>query len=228
MSLEALVGDLDLLKAQQADTAAAAEEDANIAAAAGTGDDAAADGMSNNVDPEGDTTDDPAGTGEADEDDKDGEELMGKSFRVMLEDGSEVEAMDGAAMLKSLRGRFKALDNRFGVQDEVLQKAMGTVTDLLRGQSDLIKSLVDRVRSLEQSGRGRRAVVNVNERPDPAAAELAKSHSSAGMTPAELLQKAENAVSRGHLQWSDVVRAEAFLAKSLPLPDDLMARILHS
>ncbi len=226
MSLEALVGDLDLLKSQQAVTAAAAEEDANIAAAAGGGDDADAANTAGNVNPEGDTTGDPAGTGAAD---AEGEDELGKSFRVVLEDGTEVDAMDGSKMLKALQGRFSALDKRFGEQDETLQKAMGTVTDLLRGQSDLIKSLVERVRVLEGSGRGRKAVLSVNERPGPAGADLAKAQGAdQGLTPAQLLSKAEAAVAAGRLQWGDVVRAEAFLAKSMQLPDDLMARIVNA
>ena len=92
-----LLGELETLaKAQPAE-----EGDEKIVAAAAEG------GGQGSGEPDGD---EGAGDGMGDGDGDEGKPPMAKSFRVKLEDGTEVDAQDGTELVKALQDRIEATD----------------------------------------------------------------------------------------------------------------------
>lgn len=250
MSFEKLLGELDELqklnKSAPADDETNGEgvgegdgDDAGIAAAAadgeaagadvdaGAGDDAGADadeGAAGHAEPDGD---EGAGAGAGD---GDGDETMGKSFRFTLENGEEVEAVDGTEMVKSLIARFDAFGADAVQKEESMTKALGVAVDLIKSQGDLIKSqgeaigsLQNEVKRLASEGRGRKTVVSVAEK--PAAGTMAKSE-PAGVSGDEFMAKCLAAQAAGRITGLDVAKAEGFLLKGLAVPADIVKRVL--
>ena len=92
---------------------------------------------------------------------------FGKSFAVTLDDGAQVEAMDGTAVIAALQADVAAI----GVD---LQKALRTLVSLTKTQATEIDSLRkshtselqalrDAVTALGQRPRGRKSVLDVHE-----------------------------------------------------------------
>lgn len=157
------------------------------------------------------------GEGEGDGDDK---ETMGKSFALKLEDGTELEAIDGTELVKSLMARVES-------NEGTVMKALGTAVDLLGKQGNMIKSLQDEVKKLAGEGRGRKTVVSVSEKP-VAGATMAKSQGAAdGLSANEFMAKALAAQASGRLTGLDVARAESALNKGLPVPQDVVNRVIQ-
>lgn len=175
-------------------------DDANIAAAAGEGD--------------GDA-DDKGGKPDGDADDK----PMAKSLKVTLEDGSEVEAIDGSELIKSLSDRMDASEASIKA---VLEGAMGVI----KQQGDLIKSLTDKVGALAGQGKGRKAVVSVVEKPAGAAETLAKSHEQDGLTGEQFLAKALEASKVGRITARDVSIAEAAINMGVQPPEAIVRAVI--
>ena len=196
----------------------AADDDKIAAAAANANPDADGDG-------ENDVTGDdlnPEGLGDEGEGEGDGddEETMGKSFALKLEDGTELEAIDGTELVKSLMARVES-------NEGTVMKALGTAVDLLGKQGDMIKSLQDEVKKLAGEGRGRKTVVSVSEKP-VAGATMAKSQGAAdGLSANEFMAKALAAQASGRLTGLDVARAESALNKGLPVPQDVVNRVIQ-
>lgn len=188
-------------------------DDEKIAAAAEDGNpDADGDGQN---DVSGEATD-----GDAD-DEGEGEEgeSMGKSFSFTLEDGTVVEAQDGTELVKSLIARVEGTE-------EVMSKALGAAVDLIGKQGDMIKSLQEQITALGSTGRGRKAVLSVAEK--PAAGDLKKSlgqEEEKGMSVNEFMAKALSAQTAGKITGLDIARAESALNKGLPVPQDIVARV---
>jgi len=193
-----------------------ADDDKIQAAAAAANPDADGDG-------ENDVTGDdlnPEGLGDKGEGDGDDEETMGKSFALKLEDGTELEAIDGTELVKSLMARVES-------NEGTVMKALGTAVDLLGKQGDMIKSLQDEVKKLAGEGRGRKTVVSVSEKP-VAGATMAKSQGAAdGLSANEFMAKALAAQASGRLTGLDVARAESALNKGLPVPQDVVNRVIQ-
>lgn len=195
-----------------------ADDDKIQAAAAAANPDADGDG-------ENDVTGDdlnPEGLGDEGEGEGDGddEETMGKSFALKLEDGTELEAIDGTELVKSLMARVES-------NEGTVMKALGTAVDLLGKQGDMIKSLQDEVKKLAGEGRGRKTVVSVSEKP-VAGATMAKSQGAAdGLSANEFMAKALAAQASGRLTGLDVARAESALNKGLPVPQDVVNRVIQ-
>lgn len=195
-----------------------ADDDKVQAAAAAANPDADGDG-------ENDVTGDdlnPEGLGDEGEGEGDGddEETMGKSFALKLEDGTELEAIDGTELVKSLMARVES-------NEGTVMKALGTAVDLLGKQGDMIKSLQDEVKKLAGEGRGRKTVVSVSEKP-VAGATMAKSQGAAdGLSANEFMAKALAAQASGRLTGLDVARAESALNKGLPVPQDVVNRVIQ-
>lgn len=195
-----------------------ADDDKIQAAAAAANPDADGDG-------ENDVTGDdlnPEGLGDEGEGEGDGddEETMGKSFALKLEDGTELEAIDGTELVKSLMARVES-------NEGTVMKALGTAVELIGKQGDMIKSLQDEVKKLAGEGRGRKAVVSVSEKP-VAGANMAKSQGAAeGLSANEFMAKALAAQASGRLTGLDVARAESALNKGLPVPQDVVNRVIQ-
>lgn len=239
MSFETLVSNLSeleglmkSLEAAQTDGALDDEEnededDAVIAAAAGG--DGAADGAaevaSNDPaavpdgeagDAEAEDDDDEAEGIESLGDDEDDDEVFGKSFAVKTVDGAVVQAVDGAAALR-------ALQRRMARRDEVMSKALASVTSVLKQQAELIKSLRAEVARGGMAGRGRKAVLTVHDK--PAAGTLQKSQ-PAGVSAQEFLLKALDAQRAGRITGVDVAIAEAALNAGQQVPQHIAAKVL--
>lgn len=195
----------DAKSAKQADEA----DDKNIAAAA---EEAGGEAAEEAVDP-GD------GAGEKDDppaDDDADEEPLGKSFRVTLDNGEVMEAFDGADLFKSLNARF---DNT----EKTMEKALGAAIDLIKSQGEELAALKTEVKRLGSEGRGRKTVVSVSEK--PAAGTMAKAEPN-GVSGEEFLSKCLAAQSAGRITALDVSKAEGYLLKGLPVPADIIKRVL--
>ena len=149
MSFDKLLEDLDALQTLQKSEAATAD-DKKIAAAA----DEALEGEPPGVPPDDDDEEMVA------EDDTDAMraqagESMGKSFRVQLESGEEIDAVDGTALVKSLMERVDQQETTAQDQAQTLAKALGVAVDLLTEQGKSIALLKSEVARLGSEGRGR-------------------------------------------------------------------------
>jgi hypothetical protein len=196
-----------------------ADDDKIQAAAAAANPDADGDGE-NDVTGDDLNPDGSEGLGDEGEGDGDDEETMGKSFALKLEDGTELEAIDGTELVKSLMARVES-------NEGTVMKALGTAVDLLGKQGDMIKSLQDEVKKLAGEGRGRKTVVSVSEKP-VAGATMAKSQGAAdGLSANEFMAKALAAQASGRLTGLDVARAESALNKGLPVPQDVVNRVIQ-
>jgi hypothetical protein len=201
-AFDALLGELgDLAKALPTD--AGGEGDAAIAAAAAEG-----------------GTDVPAGEGAegTEGESKDKGEPFGKSFTIKLDDGTEVEAVDGAQLIKSLVDRVET-------NEGAMAKALGLAVGLIKGQGELIKSLTDQVGKLNSQGVGRKAILSIAEKA-PAATELAKSIPDANaVTGEEVMAKAMIAQSAGRITGLDVIKLEGSINRGMQPPEDILRRV---
>lgn len=210
MSFEKLLDELETMsKAMPSDDTG--EDDKKIqAAAAEGGEDDVNDEDDNVAGNEGDSDDDPSEE-ELEGDDKN----MTKSFKFTLDDGTEVEAVNGTELVKSLMSRIDK-------NEETLAKALGTAVTLIKSQGSMIKSLQEKINQLSGQGRGRKTVVSVVEKQST----LAKSQQEEGMTAHEFMAKALTAQAEGRITGIDVARAESYLNKGMPIPDDIVARVV--
>jgi len=167
------------------------------------------------------------GTAENPEDDlTDGAPLV-KSFKLVLEDGTEVEAQDATEMLKALIGEVDAVKAGAAVQVEELTKAlgdaMGVIGDLSEGLKQTredVLSLAKRGDDLQKSnslltkalggigtqGRGVRSVT-LGARPNlSGSAAVTPAH-----TPSEILAKAEGALNAHQITATEAVRIQTAL-----------------
>lgn len=210
MSFEKLMAELSTLSADQETMAKAlpaddGKDEEKIQAAAGEG---GSDG----------DADDKGGLPGGDADDKGEGKPMAKSFKFTLEDGTEVEAQDGAEMVKSLQDRIAA-------NEVTMAKALGSAVDLIKGQSEMIKSLTESVKKLGGEGRGRKAVVSVVEKPAPGETPMAKSQ-PAGMSHDAFFAKALTAQKEGRLSGVDIAVAESHLNRGEAIPQHIVNRVM--
>lgn len=195
---EGLLGEVEEL---QKSMSAAAEGDEKIEAAAAEG--------------EGAGDNEGAEAGEGDEDGE-GEEL-GKSFTMRLEDGTEVDAIDGTELVKSLMARIEG-------NEESILKSFGGLMSVVKAQGDLIKSLTEKVGALSAAGRGRRAVLAISERPAPAAPEADKKDE--GITSEAFMAKALTAQAAGRLNAVQVATAEACINRGETIPVHIVRAVM--
>ena len=91
--------------------------------------------------------------------DKGGEgKPFGKSLIAKTEAGEEVEAIDATELVKSLMVRQDATDAN-------LNKALETVLGVVQKQGELVKSLTAEVAKLAGTGRGRKTLLAITEKP---------------------------------------------------------------
>lgn len=214
---EKLMEELSTLGTQQAELAKAlpaddGKDEEKIQAAAGEG--GSDDGEAGDGD-----ADDKGGAADGDADDNKAGKPMAKSFKLRLEDGTEVEAQDGSELVKSLQERIEQ-------NEGVMAKAMESAIGLIKGQGELIKSLSEQVKKLSGEGRGRKTVVSVMEKPAPVASTLAKSEPT-GMSHEQFFAKALNAQKEGRLSGTEIAVAEACLNRGEAIPQSIVARVVQ-
>lgn len=216
-----LVNTLSLLKAfpaeepkDAANTEGVEGDDKRIAAAAKEA------GADKNV--TGDGTDGDGKTKPEDED------LM-KAFEITLADGTKMEALDGAALIKALNTR---LESAVGViRDqysliETLQKRLVSQGAALRSELSenrvMLKALQTQVAAIGKEGTGRRSTLSVLE---PVALSGAQHQQDDKPKPVDILNKALSLQSKGTFNAIDVSRVQAYVNRGLAVPDDLMRHI---
>lgn len=176
------------------------EDDAGIAAAAEEGEEAGA-----------------AEEAEGEDAGEDGAEDFGKSFRFTTDDGNEHEGVDATEMLKSLVGRMDS-------SEAMLGKALGQMIDLVKSQGSAITALNKEVSRLGSSGRGRKTVVSISEKPGPET--MAKSDpADEGIGAGEFMAKCMVAQGAGKLTGREVARAESYINRGLDVPADIKAKV---
>lgn len=173
---------------------------------------AAAEGGSDHQEPDGD--EDGEGEGDGDADNK----PMAKSFKFTLEDGTEVEAEDGTELVKSLQARVETTE-------QTMAKALEQTLNLVKGQSELIKSMQDQIKKLSGEGRGRKTVVSVVEK--PVVGTMVKSMQPEGVSPDEFFAKALTAQREGRISGSDIALAETMLNRGQQIPPAILQRVMQ-
>ena len=161
-----------------------------------------------------------------DDEDDDNPELVAKSLSFQLEDGTVVEAVDGTELVKSLMARQEA-------DSTAVQQVLGATIDLVKSQSatirsqgQLLKSLQDKVDVMSGQGRGRKTVLSVVERPEPATLRKSQGDEPQGMQREEFMAKALDMQRSGKLTGLDVARVEAALNENTALPSDVVSRVM--
>lgn len=172
---------------------------------------AAAEGGSDHQEPDGD--EDGEGEGDGDADNK----PMAKSFKFTLEDGTEVEAEDGTELVKSLQARVETTE-------QTMAKALEQTLNLVKGQSELIKSMQDQIKKLSGEGRGRKTVVSVVEKP---VGTMVKSMQPEGVSPDEFFAKALTAQREGRISGSEIALAETMLNRGQQIPPAILQRVMQ-
>lgn len=194
---EELLGELQTL-------AKAQEGDGKIVAASGE-----AGGDEDDLDDEGNPVAKPAAD----------DQPMGKSFRVKLPDGTEVDAQDGTELVKALGDRIDATEG-------VVLKTLQAAVSLIKSQGDQIKALHTKVVAIGSEGRGRKAVLSVAEKPAAGEAALAKSQEQAGISGTEFLAKAHESMNAGRITGRELMDAEAHINRNLPPPEAIVRKVL--
>ena len=152
-------------------SAPASGDDKKIAAAAADGE--AAGGAKGPEDD--DDGDDEANEGDDEEGTKARARPMVKSFKLQLEDGSEMEAFDGTEMVKALTERIDADNEKFlksfGSALELVTQLTKALTETrgdlastkedVKSQKETIETLQKSLKSLGAQGRGRMSTVSV-------------------------------------------------------------------
>ncbi|HDR9163619.1 TPA: hypothetical protein QDB28_004023 [Burkholderia vietnamiensis] len=229
MSFKALLERFETLQ-KSAPADGGADDDKIAAAAAASGDTANADGAAGSGDAgagAGDGSGDGAGAGDGGgEGGGSGDELLGKSFTLQLEDGTELEAHDGTELVKSLVEQVGALQGHvdgLNTERDEMTKALSTACEVIEKQDSLLKSLSVKVDALSKQGRGRASVVTVTEK--PATTQLTKSE-PAGVTGEEFMAKAMQAFDSGKIVGRDVAIAEHAIAAGKEVPADIRSKVL--
>ena len=170
--------------------------------------------------PDGDEGDPDGGDGDGDE-----PEVMGKSLPAVraIVDGVEVEAVDGTELVKSLMTQVDVLGKQATGAEQRMAKALEQTLGVVKSQGTLIKSLTEQVAALRSAGRGRKAVVSVQD--PPAMTKSIAGDSATARKPGELMAKALSAQASGRLTSVDVARVEGYVQAGQPLPASLLAAL---
>lgn len=187
--------------------------------------------------------------------DGDGEEdELGKSLTLVLEDGTEVEALDATALVKSLQGQVGRIGAKVAGYEaditEVMTGAIGLIkqqgvvlvslqksfaeqgTQLAKSletvteQNTMISTLRSDLDAVRNEPGGRKSVVN----PAQVTAEspLVKSLQNSagqGMAPNDFLTKCLHLQKEGILGLADVAMAEAAIGSNLPVPQGITSKV---
>jgi hypothetical protein len=144
---------------------------------------------------------------------------IAKSFEITLENGDKIQAVDGASLIKSLVGRIEK-------NEGAVLTVLGDARKVIVAQGELIKSLATDVAALKDTGKGRRTVLTIAEKPAATAEVLAKSEVDGGMSGDEFMAKALVAQTAGRITGSQVAVAEAYLNAHKPPPADIVRAVM--
>lgn len=160
-----------------------------------------------------------------------GEATLGKALKITLENGEEVEAIDGTELVKSLSARMDSTDAS-------LQKAFGDLLGIVKGQASMIKSLSDQVTSLRGEGRGRKTMLAIHDKNGSQASAaaaggaggevLAKGGSGEGITAGEFMAKSEAAWKSGAITGKDFTTIDVCLRGGAEIPTDLISKVVQA
>lgn len=154
---------------------------------------------------------DEGGEGDGDGDEGKDEKPMAKSMTVTMEDGTEAEAIDAEALIKSMQ-------NIVDSSTEAAGKVFAKQTDLLKSLSADIQSLKTEIAALKSEGRGRKSVVTM-------AGAVEEPMTKAMVTPSDILAKCLDAQKAGRLTALDVSMAEGYLNRGMAIPDRILGAI---
>jgi hypothetical protein len=163
--------------------------------------------------------------------DGDGDAVLGKSLTVFNKDGEEIPALDGTEMVKALTARLEKQEEDFNRQGDDLAKSLTAITGIIKDQVEVIKEQGSLIKSLQQDitalrsiPAGRKSVLTINDKPDPASMHKSQQE---GMSGQEFMTKAMSAQKDGRLTATEVAIAESSLQKSLPVPADIVNKVLQ-
>lgn len=168
-------------------------------------------------------------------DDGEGEDdaVLGKSFGIETASGEKVRAYDATTLLKSMAGRLETVEGEIAedeVRREHLGKSLEVIVDLLKSQDAVIKTQTAAIDTLKKSvaefgglGRGRKSVITVAEKPEPA---LAKSAPPPGMSGQDFMAKALTAQKAGRITAHEIALAENYLNRGAAVPEGIVGRVM--
>lgn len=160
------------------------------------------------------------GEGEAGEGEGEADAGLAKSFKIKLDSGEEIDAVDGAELIKSLVSRIEG--NEAGVG-----KLLRDTVTAIGAQGELIKSLQAEIAKLGEAGKGRKAVVAIAPKPGPTAEELAKANTAGEISGEEFMAKAMSAQAAGRISSVQVATAEAHINAGKAPPADILRAVLQ-
>jgi hypothetical protein len=147
------------------------------------------------------------------------ESNLTKSFSFTLEDGTVVEALDGADLVKSLMQRMN--DDK-----AEMVKALGMSVDLIKSQAAQLETMSARITTLSAEGRGRKSAVSISEKTVSGAPDLQKSQQAPGLTRQEFFAKADAAQKAGRITAAEIGLAETYLNKGSAIPAHIINRVM--
>lgn len=153
--------------------------------------------------------------GEDGDDEDDDDEEFGKSLGFG-EDGEHL--VDATDLVKSMLERQEKTD-------DILAKAMTSMVSAMGKQNNLIKSLQSQVAALASQGRGRKAMLSVNEKPNPTDVMAKSEAAGAAITPADLLAKAEAAYQAGSITGAQANTVDVCLRNNWPIDPGILHKL---
>ena len=139
-------------------------------------------------------------------DDGDEDEVLGKSFQAVDSDGQEVKAYDATDLIKSLNSRVSGVETTLDTDNKNLSKSLNTMADMLKAQSEQIETLQKAMVNMSKQGAGRKAVLTVTEKPEPA---MMKAEPT--VTPESFMAKANAAYGAGRITGKDLTTCSVAL-----------------
>jgi hypothetical protein len=143
--------------------------------------------------------------------------------KAMTVDGEEVEVVDAGELIKSLQD----LTTRTSETETVLAKGMTAVIGLVKGQSEMIKSLQAQINKISATGTGRKTVLTVLDKPGIGEQPLAKSQGAdQQITKAEVLAKANAAYDARKINGLELTSIDVALRNNTQIDAGLLTKCL--
>lgn len=155
--------------------------------------------------------------------DPDDDEMMGKALKIKLDDGTEVEALDGTEMVKSLIAR---MDTEAGAAQQIIGGALDMIKaqgEIIAAQGAALKSMRADIEALGRQGAGRRSVVSAAPAPQQQQTpqQMVKS-----MSAGDFLAKSLVAQQEGRLTGLDVSVIEGYINSGAAVPEKYVTRVM--
>ena len=154
------------------------------------------------------------------------EDLKKSMTTVKLEDGSEVEAFDGESLIKSFSTKIEA--QKTGVE-EVLSaqnQMIKSLAEVVTSQSTMMKSMNDNLTKLGNSSKGRKTVINLQEKPDLNKSLDLDGEQKAGIKPHEFHQKLSKALKAEVITPHQAMTAETQINNGQNPSPDVVAKVM--